>query len=174
MDLQKNEQIKQIDNFPNYYITNFGRVWSDKTHRWLKPTENKRGNHCRCYVSLGRGNKKYVHQLVAQAFVDNPFNLTEVDHIDGNAMNNHADNLRWVTHNQNMQNNITEDRLKKNTGYCLWIENIETGEKYLGYAAAAEASGLHVETIRNHTKGRVKNPKWRIIDEKRVNPKGAT
>lgn len=54
MTLFQNEQIKQIENFPNYYITSFGRVWSEKTKMWLKPTDNKRGNHHRLYVSLGR------------------------------------------------------------------------------------------------------------------------
>lgn len=53
-------------------------------------------------VSLGRKNKHYVHRLVAAAFVPNPENLPQVDHVDGNRLNANAENLRWVTSKQNV------------------------------------------------------------------------
>ncbi len=46
---------------------------------------------------------KYLHRLVAQAFVLNPEGLPDVDHIDGNPSNNVPENLRWVTHKQNIR-----------------------------------------------------------------------
>lgn len=113
MDLLKNEIAKPIKNFEKYFITNFGRIWSTQSQKWLKPTINQRGNYKREYVSLGRGNKFYVHQLVAKAFIPNPNNYTEVDHIDANGLNNKAENLRWVTHNENMTNKNTIENLKK-------------------------------------------------------------
>ena len=93
MELFENELIMPIKDFENYSITSFGRVWSNYSQKWLKPTVNKRGNHAREYVSLGRAAKKYVHQLVAQAFLPNPNNYTEVDHIDSNGLNNNVNNL---------------------------------------------------------------------------------
>jgi len=80
-------------------------------------------------VSLGRGNKRFVHRLVAIAFIPNPNGLDEVDHID----DNNVTNLRWVTHQQNMENAITIDRVKNNTGYYAEIEEIATGKKFIGY-----------------------------------------
>ena len=169
IELFENEEIKQIENFPQYYITSFGRVWSENTHRWLKPTINQRGSHQREYVSLGRGNKEYIHRLVAKAFIPNPNNYDEVDHIDTNGLNNHADNLRWVTRQQNMDNNTTQENLKQNTGYYCEIEEIATGKLFIGYEEAAAYSGLHPVTIKNHTKNKVKNPKWRLAG-RRIRP----
>lgn len=56
-------------------------------------------------VALGRRSKTrlYVHRLVAEAFVPNPNNHPEVDHLDNNKHNNHYKNLEWVTRSENAQ-----------------------------------------------------------------------
>lgn len=169
MDLLENEQAKQIENFPNYYITNFGRVWSTISNKWLSLQINQRGKHKRYYVNLGRENRFFVHQLVARAFIPNPNNYTEVDHIDANGLNNNVDNLRWVTHEENMQNTITQENIKQNTGYLVEIENIKTGELTYGYEETAKKYNVSKATIGNHLKGNVKNPKWRLTGN-RVRP----
>ena len=104
---------------------------------------SKRGNHQRYYVSLGRGNKRFVHRLVAIAFIPNPNGLDEVDHID----DNNVTNLRWVTHQQNMENAITIDRVKNNTGYYAEIEEIATGKKFIGYDNLQVYQKLHYINI---------------------------
>lgn len=53
-----------------------------------------------------------IHRLMAETFLPNPDNLPEIDHIDGNALNNNLDNLRWVTRFENNNNPITLSNLK--------------------------------------------------------------
>lgn len=50
-----------------------------------------------------RGKTVRLHRAVATAFIPNPDNLPEVNHIDGNKLNNHVSNLEWTTHKRNME-----------------------------------------------------------------------
>lgn len=167
MELEKDELIKEIKDFPNYLITSHGRVWSKQLNNWLTPTKNRRGNHIRLYVNLGKKHRFYIHQLVAKAFLPNPQNLPEIDHIDGDATNNHLENLRWVTHQENMKNKVTKERLKKNgESYYVEIEEIATGRIFHGYQEASKATGLSKAAILQHTKNRVKEPHFKLTGRK--------
>lgn len=88
-----------------YQISNLGRIKSLHRDRIeekiLNPAKNNRG-----YLRLGlsgNGKVRYdsIHRLVAGAFIPNPKNLPEVNHIDGNKLNNGVENLEWVTKGQN-------------------------------------------------------------------------
>lgn len=96
-----------------YSVSAFGNVrsnWSDipqrnasKRKRIEKTTQLCAWMHTTGYmrVSLGRGAQRYVHRLVAEAFLPNPYKLPQVDHINGDRKDNRVDNLRWVTARQN-------------------------------------------------------------------------
>lgn len=75
------------------YFSNLGRVkLNDKI---LLPYKNETYYRiCSCWV----------HRIVAELFIENPFNLPIVDHIDGNTHNNKVSNLRWVTERENEKN----------------------------------------------------------------------
>ena len=97
--------MKPILNFENYAITLDGRIINNTTKKCKKPTDNHSGNRY-LYVDLykdGNRHRKYVHRLVAEAYIPNPLNLPFVNHIDGNPKNNNYKNLEWCTAKQNVE-----------------------------------------------------------------------
>ena len=95
--------MRKIKDFPDYKISITGNVWSMKSRKWLKPANNKRGY---LYISLRKDGKTYtktIHNLVAKAFIPNPDNKPQINHIDGNKTNNLVNNLEWVTAKENNQ-----------------------------------------------------------------------
>lgn len=93
--------MKQIPRFPNYSITEDGRVWSNRYRRWLKP--QKRGKHVRLYVELGYRNKCAIHRLVLETYVGPCPEGMECRHIDGNPFDNRLGKLKWGTRSENCQ-----------------------------------------------------------------------
>lgn len=83
-----------------YSVTSDGRIWSYKASRWLKSSPNSRGYQV---VTLrGRGKStKYVHRLVAEAFILKLPDRHQVNHIDGNKTNNCVSNLEWCSSQYN-------------------------------------------------------------------------
>ena len=83
-------------------VSDLGRVKSNlRDGRILKTNTDSKGYE-RLRVTINR--KKYafkLHRLVAEAFVPNPDNKPQVNHIDGNKQNNAASNLEWVTNKEN-------------------------------------------------------------------------
>lgn len=69
----------------------------------IKQYSNERGYmKVNLYDSDGKCKKKYVHRLVAEAFIDNPENKPNVNHIDANVKNNSVNNLEWCTQSENI------------------------------------------------------------------------
>lgn len=121
---------KRLTEFPDYEVSNLGRIKSYKKHvngYILKPDINKDG-----YYQVHLNNKdnkrctKQIHRLVAITFIPNPKNLRDVNHKDENKLNNSIDNLEWcsVEYNCNYgtrNKRISESRLKNNIDYSYNI-----------------------------------------------------
>lgn len=109
----ENEVWKNIDNADGFMVSNLGRILEgDKI---LLPVINRSGYYS-VSVKKNKKRKHYkLHRLVAEAFIPNPNNKPEVDHINTDKTDNRVDNLRWVTHFENMfENEITFNRIKDN------------------------------------------------------------
>lgn len=112
------EEWRDIEGYEGLYqVSDLGRVRSlrHKTTMILRQTAKSRGYK---YVQL-QVNGVYwtigVHRLVAVAFIPNPENKPQVDHIDGNPSNNSITNLRWATQTENMNNPVTQTRIREAT-----------------------------------------------------------
>lgn len=89
-------------------MSNDGQVRNDVTGRIMKIRQDRRGyTVCMLVVSIGKQVHCKVHRLVAQAFIPNPYNHTDVDHINRIRADNRVSNLRWSTRSDNSYNRIT-------------------------------------------------------------------
>ena len=98
---KKGEEWLLIAGFKGYMISNYGRVYSIKRKKVLKPFYVNR-YLCVKLFNNGKSKKYRIHRLVAQAFLSNESNKPIVHHKDKNTKNNRADNLMWVTSDEHL------------------------------------------------------------------------
>ena len=129
---------KNIKDFPNYIVFSNGKIYNKKNKKFLQPILNASGY---AYVSLCKNMIKknhYIHVIVATAFIDNPENKKQVNHINTIKDDNRLENLEWVTPSENMihinnfNNNIrkNDDNIIINSNYVSKIDAIKLLIKY--------------------------------------------
>lgn len=130
---------KRIKNYPEYEICSNGQVYSLRRNTFLKPIVTKKG-YTQVNLSVnGKRKAVLIHRLVAEAFIPNPDNLPEIDHIDTNRANNNVDNLRWCTRQENENNPLTRKHISESSPYKRPIIAIAPDGTITEYESLAEA-----------------------------------
>ena len=149
------ERWLPIPNWEDYHGSNFGRVKSCKRGKVkiMKPSLIRHGYLRVDLYKDGRQKCFLVHRLVAELFIANPEGKPEVNHLDGDKLNNHVSNLEWTTSRENTQHALAsrlsplgEDRTqaKLTNKQVVFIRNNPDG---LTTVELAEMFGVCDETI---------------------------
>lgn len=94
---------KDIKGFEGLYqVSNYGRIWSCRRGNYKIPDYNNCG-YMRVQLSVKKKRYRFfLHRLVAETFLPNPDNKTQVNHKDCDKTNNYVGNLEWTTPSENM------------------------------------------------------------------------
>ena len=106
------------ETYEGFEVSNLGRIKSLNYRNTGKaelmtPSENTDGYFKVNLRKNGENKTCYVHRLVAQTFIPNPENKTEINHIDEDKTNNRVDNLEWKWHKDNINHGTHNERSAK-------------------------------------------------------------
>lgn len=128
---------KDILGYEGFYqVSSYGRIKHTKKGTFKKLIKNWAG-YIRVQLFQDNIGKIFsVHRLVARAFIPNPHNYPEINHLDHNRENNSIDNLEWCTRSQNAQYSFTRPDRKR-------------GKAWLGKSGELHHASMPVYQIEN-------------------------
>ena len=158
-----------IKDYNNYFADKQGNIYGTKG--MLKPYINRYGYKCYGIIFNKHQLTRTGHQLVARAFIPNPENKPQVNHIDGNKQNNSVSNLEWVSAKENIQHadriglriNVTKALKDANDRAGKLVVDLATGVFYTSINEAARYTSYHHRALRRMVLGEIKNKTSFII-----------
>lgn len=174
------EVWKDIKGYEGLYqVSNKGRVKSLSrvasngrriAERILKPYKNRGGYLQVNFYKDGKLINHYIHRLVATAFIPNPENKPEVNHVNENKENNNANNLEWATRKENNNHGTRKERMAKTHSKPVIGISLD-GKSYLYFNSAKDAQRLgrfNHGAISDCCRGKRKTHKgyiWNYVEE---------
>ena len=163
--MNKNEIWRSVEGYNGrYQVSSLGRIKSiiNGRKRFLKPCKTNLGYLTIGLFKDGQTKRYLVHRLVAEAFIPNPQNLSDVNHKDEDKENNSVTNLEWRNHRDNMVYGQRIFKMNK-TRKCAFsfpviATDIGTGQKY-EFKSQRDASiqlGLNPVNVSSVIHGRIK------------------
>lgn len=129
----------------DYEITKDGKIISLKHNkkREIKGYIDKYGYRRVLIYVNGKRKKYFVHRLVAEKYIPNPDNLPQVNHKDGDKLNNCVDNLEWVTPKENIEHAIKKGFRKSNNTTVLNINQVKEIKKLFEIKSMKEIAEMY-------------------------------
>ena len=128
-----NEIWKPVENYEKFYeVSNKGRIRNTR-NKIMKTYKINSGYEAIKFTVNTKRTSHLIHRLVAKAFLDNPKNLPEVNHINENKMDNKIDNLEWVSSSQNKQHSLKSGTYDKIYTQCNTLGKKNNYKRYSNY-----------------------------------------
>lgn len=136
--MTENEVWKDVAEYEGFYkVSNKGNIYSVERRdsrgnkcggRALEPRYDKDGYLRVTLCKNGKQKTRFIHRLVAGAFVPNPNSYSEINHRDENKVNNYANNLEWCTREHNVNHGTMIERSAQARSKKVKATNIETND----------------------------------------------
>lgn len=130
-----------------YAVTSCGKVWSYKRKIFLSPRYDDDGYLRVNLCKDGKYKTKHIHRLVAEAYIPNPENKPQVDHIDEVKTHNWVGNLQWATPAENTRRSALGRKRtwsnKRRPIYCVELDQVFPTQREAGRKLNINISSLN-------------------------------
>lgn len=143
--------MKDIIGYEGLYkIDTDGRIWRNDVR--LKSRISTRGYWSVTLCKNAKPKNFHIHRLLAINFIPNPNNLPQVNHKDGDRLNNDIENLEWITHKDNIRHYIKRGRKPTKTWGLLLCKRTGIFYESLNQAFIARGNGkrIHHNSVEKH------------------------
>jgi hypothetical protein len=148
-EIWKEIPLELTSNRPNYFVSSLGRFKNNK-EQIINNIKYSSG-YKRTMIAK---NYYLLHRLVAITFIPNPENKEQVNHIDGNKLNNNVENLEWVTNQENQIHKIKIGLYKGTKKIIQYDKNMNIINKYNSIVEASKILGISASCISNNCCGK--------------------
>lgn len=165
-----NENWRTVKGFTRYEVSDRGNVRNKHTKVAKAIRGTPTGYRITDLKENGEKHTKYIHRLVAEAFLDNPLDLPHVNHKDEDKANNSVENLEWCSVSQNNSYNGRAKRIgmhhREHHPLCKAVRCVETGVVYRSVREAGRHTSICSMGISYCLNGKQKSAggyRWEVV-----------